>query len=154
MCKSTYSPESNISNFTTTQECDNMIVNATGHSREDLVTLARHKKVEIRAKPYEAKSEVELACIKAVLVYEEVQSIDKGRKFRANYTWRSIKNNGAIEAAERAVTRSSVTMGYEALIKHGFEKYAFEAIILQYPDQFSAEAIEISKQRMLQWASA
>ncbi len=38
--------------------------------------------------------------------------------------------------------------GYTALVEMGLEKYAFEAVIIRYPNLFSDEAVQHSKQRI------
>jgi hypothetical protein len=52
---------------------------------------------------------------------------------------------------ERAVNRPHETAGYTALLEMGLEKYAFEAVILRYPELFSEEAVRHSQERMEQW---
>jgi hypothetical protein len=51
-----------------------------------------------------------------------------------------IERHGIIEAVERAVNRSSETIGYKALLEMGLEEYAFEAVILRHPELFGEEA--------------
>ena len=62
-----------------------------------------------------------------------------------------IQKYGIINAVERAVDRKSETKGYTALLEMGLEAYAFEAVILRYPELFSDSAVEISQRRMSEW---
>ena len=62
-----------------------------------------------------------------------------------------IKAHGIIPAVERAVNRPKETVGYTALLDMGLESYAFEAVVVKYPDIFSGEAVEKSKLRMSHW---
>ena len=62
-----------------------------------------------------------------------------------------IKKHGILEAVERAVNRSQVTQGYDALVELGLEDFAFEAIVVRYPKLFSRDAVERSKERMDEW---
>ncbi|HDY7896936.1 TPA: hypothetical protein RQK51_004561 [Vibrio vulnificus] len=59
-----------------------------------------------------------------------------------------IERRGVIDAVERAVNRDDVTQGYEALAEMGLQEYAFEAVILKFPNLFSEEAVEKSRDRM------
>lgn len=62
-----------------------------------------------------------------------------------------IKRRGIIEAMERAVNRSAETQGYTALVEMGLEEFAFEAVILRYPELFSKEAVAKSEERLNSW---
>jgi hypothetical protein len=35
----------------------------------------------------------------------------------------------------------------------GLEEYAFEAVILRHPEVFSEKAIQVSRERLSEWAS-
>ncbi len=59
-----------------------------------------------------------------------------------------IKRHGIIGAVERAVNRKDETLGYSTLIEMGMEDFAFEAVVLRYPDLFSPAAIERAKVRV------
>lgn len=63
-----------------------------------------------------------------------------------------IKRHGIIEAVERALKTPTVTQGHTKLAEMGLEEYAFEAGILRQPSVFSDEGVEISRQRLRDWA--
>ena len=62
-----------------------------------------------------------------------------------------IERHGIIKAVERAVNRPTETQGYTSLVEMGLEDFAFESVILRYPELFSDEAIAKSKQRLNAW---
>lgn len=43
------------------------------------------------------------------------------------------------------------TQGYTALVEMDLEDFAFEAVILRYPDLFSDDAVAKSKERLSEW---
>ena len=49
---------------------------------------------------------------------------------------------------ERAVIRPTQTAGYELLVEMGLADFAFEAVILRHPEQFSEEAVQRSELRL------
>ena len=59
-----------------------------------------------------------------------------------------IKRHGVIPAVERVVTKREVSSGFTALAAMGLQDYAFEAVVLRYPESFSSEAVAISQERM------
>jgi hypothetical protein len=59
-----------------------------------------------------------------------------------------IKNRGIIQAIEHIVKPPSESIGYTALVEMGMQDMAFEAVVLRYPERFSAQAVERSKERM------
>ena len=62
-----------------------------------------------------------------------------------------IERHGIIESVNRAVNRPIETQGYLSLLRMGLENFAFEAVILRYPNVFSAEAVEKSQERIDKW---
>lgn len=88
------------------------------------------------------------------MTYEEVLTKKNGKRTRAGRTWPMINRHGIIEAVERTVNRTDVTMGYKALLEMGLEEFAFEAVVLRYPELFSDKAISISKERMQTWKNS
>ena len=71
-----------------------------------------------------------------------------GRRTRATRTWQVIERRGILGAVERAVIRPTQTAGYELLVQMGLADFAFEAVVLRHPEQFSQEAVGRSKDRM------
>lgn len=141
-----------VERLSTVEACERFAANATRLGRPDLADEARKRAVEIRADSHGAESEAEKECLQAIYAYEEVLSDKNGRRTRASRTWQMIKRHGILEAAERAVNRDQETAGYTALVEMGLQEFAFEAVILRYPDEFSDEAVSRSRDRLQQWA--
>ena len=135
----------------TEKDCSRFATNAIRLNRPDLAIAATRRSLELKAGTHGAIREVEIECLKAVYAYEEALSTKNGRATRANRTWQMIKRHGIVPAVERAVNRSHETMGYTTLCEKGLEDFAFEAVILRYPEIFTAETVERSKERMANW---
>ena len=140
-----------IKNLDTPKKCEIFANNALTAGREDLAKQARARAIQLKAEAYGAETSAEEEAIEAVYAYEEVLSANNGKKTRASRTWPMIQKYGIINTVERAVNRKAETKGYTALLEMGLEAYAFEAIILRYPELFSESAVEISQQRMKEW---
>ena len=140
-----------VKSLKTVDDCKKFAANAKRLGHDELAEQARIRAVEIRAELHGAKTAAEKECLEAVYAYEEVLSDKKGKRIRANRTWQMIDRHGIINAAERAVNRDAETMGYSALVEMGMQEFAFEAVILRYPDVFSPEAVARSKERMREW---
>ncbi len=134
-----------VKKLKTPEDCEIFARNALNKNRPDLATEAKRRAVELRAEYYGAKSKAENEALQAIYAYEEVLTKKNGKKTKASRTWQMIKRHGIIEAVERAVNRDTETQGYTALVEMGLEDFAFEAVVLRYPDLFSDEAIEKSK---------
>lgn len=143
-----------VKSLDTPKKCEIFANNALNAGREDLAKQAKERAIQLKAETYGAETSAEKEAIKAVYAYEEVLSANNGKKTRASRTWPMIQKYGIINAVERAVNRKAETKGYTVLLEMGLEAYAFEAVILRYPDQFSESAVEISRQRMSEWESA
>ena len=133
-----------IKNLDTPKKCEIFANNALTAGREDLAKQARARAIQLKAEAYGAETSAEKEAIEAVYAYEEVLSANNGKKTRASRTWPMIQKYGIINTVERAVNRKAETKGYTALLEMGLEAYAFEAIILRYPELFSESAVEIS----------
>ncbi|MDN3453610.1 MULTISPECIES: hypothetical protein [unclassified Psychrobacter] len=142
-----------VKNLDTPEKCKIFAKNALTVGREDLVKQAKERAIELKAEAYGAETSAEREAIKAVYAYEEVLSVNNGKKTRASRTWPMIQKYGIINAVERAVNRKAETKGYTVLLEMGLEAYAFEAVILRYPELFSENAVGISQQRMSEWKS-
>ena len=133
-----------IKNLDTPKKCEIFANNALTAGREDLAKQARARAIQLKAEAYGTETSAEREAIEAVYAYEEVLSTNNGKKTRASRTWPMIQKYGIINTVERAVNRKAETKGYTALLDMGLEAYAFEAIILRYPELFSESAVEIS----------
>lgn len=142
-----------VRNLKNPNQCEIFAKNAIAKNRADLADQARMRAVQLRAEAYGAESEAETEALEAVYAYEEVLTRKNGKRTRANRTWQMIKRHGIIEAVERAVNRDAETQGYTALVEMGLKEFAFEAVILRHPDQFSDAAIKKSEERLSEWTS-
>lgn len=138
-----------VQRLTTPAECEQFIINVQ-RDHPALAVQARRRGVELRAAKHNAKTAAEKEALQAVYAYEEVLSAKRGRKTKASRTWQMIKNHGIIGAVERAVNRRDVTQGFTTLIEMGMQDFAFEHVVLRYPDLFSQKAIDRSKERVEQ----
>ena len=130
---------------------DERIKNLDTPKKCEIFAKTKERAIHLKAENYGAETSAEKEAIKAVYAYEEVLSAKNGKKTRASRTWPMIQKYGIINAVERAVDRKSETKGYTALLEMGLEAYAFEAVILRYPELFSDSAVEISQRRMSEW---
>lgn len=73
-------------------------------------------------------------------------------RFIANAA-RQLRDDLIEQARRRAVDRSTDTLGFSALAEMGLLDFAFEAVVLRYPDLFSETAVQRSKARMKEWES-
>jgi len=131
----------------TPEECEQFIKNVQ-EKYPALAVEARRRTVEMRAAAHGAQTAAERESLQAVYAYEEVLSAKRGRKTRASRTWQMIKRHGIIPAVERAVNRKDETLGYTTLIEMNMQDFAFEAVVLRYPDLFSPATIDRAKTRM------
>jgi hypothetical protein len=137
-----------IAKLKTPEDCERFARNARERSRPDLADEARKRAVELRAEAHGSTTDAERECLEAVYAYEEVLTAKRGRRTRASRTWQMINSHGILGAVERAVNRKTETTGYTALLEMGLQEYAFEAVVLRYPDLFSPETVQHSKSRM------
>ncbi len=136
-----------VERLSTVAECEEF-ARLVQHSDPELAIQARRRAVELRAAAHGAQTVVEKELLRAVYAYEEAASAKKGRRTPATRTWQMIKRYGIIGAAERAVNRTKETSGYTALVEVGMLDFAFEAVVIRYPDSFSADAVARSRERL------
>ena len=139
-----------VGRLKTPEECEQLARNVDARL-PDLALEARQRAVELRADAAATKRGVattaEREALAAVYAYEAVKTT-KSRKFTASRTWQMIDRHGIIKAVERTVCRAQQTVGYEALAAAGMARFAFEAVVVRYPELFSAEAVERSTKRL------
>jgi hypothetical protein len=142
-----------IKRLDTVKKCENFAKNAAERGRPDLAQEALQRAVELRADKHKATTAAEKEALQAIYAYEELLTNKNGRRTRATRTWQMIDRHGILEAVERAVNRPVETQGYTMLKVMGLEEYAFEAVILRNPEVFSEKAIQVSRERLSEWAS-
>lgn len=135
----------------TPEECEIFERNALTSQRPDLAAECRRRAVELHAEKYGAETLAEKECLEAVFAYEKVLTERNGRTTRATRTWQMIAKYGVLGAVGLLVSRSKEAIGYTALLEVGLEDYAFEAVVLRYPNLFSTEAVKWSQERVNRW---
>lgn len=143
-----------VKKIDTPEKCEIFAKNCFKRGREDLALQANERVVHLRAEAHGADSQAEREALEAVYAYEEVLSSKNGKKTRGGRTWQMISRYGIIGAVERAVNRPTETQGYTSLLEMGLEDYAFENVILRYPDLFSEQAVSISAERLQHWRAS
>ena len=137
-----------ITRLKSVEACEIFARNATRLGRPDLAEQARLRAIEIRAGAHAVTEPAEKECLQAIYAYEEVLAERNGRRIRANYTWRMVREKGIIAAVESLVSREINAAGYTRLAEMGLEEFSFEAVVLRYPEFFSDIAVKNAKQRL------
>lgn len=134
----------------TPADCDNLIGNALGVGNSQLALLARKKKIVLQAAQHGASSQIEVEAWNGIYAIEEYRRSQGKQHWRANYTRRAINNrNGDIVATvDDTVSRADPTDGFQEMIDAGLEEFLWEQLVLRFPDQFSARAIEQARARL------
>jgi len=136
-----------VQRLETPEECEQFIKNVQ-KKYPDLALEAHRKAVELRAEKHGVKTTVEHELLRAVYAYEEALSAKKGRKTRASRTWQMIDRHGIINAADKIVKRKNATLGYKTLIEMNMQDFAFESVVLRYPDSFEPATVDRAKARL------
>lgn len=134
----------------TPADCDNLIRNAVGVGNNQLALLARKKKIVLQAAQHGATRQVEVDAWNGIYAIEEYRRSQGKRHWRANYTRRAINNrNGDIVATvDDTVCRAEPTDGFQEMIDAGLEEFLWERLVMRFPEQFSARAIEQARARL------
>lgn len=146
--------DARVERLKTPGACKRFVKNAIEHDRPDLALEAEQRAVELKAQSHGADTQAERECLQAIYAYEETLTRKNGRTTRASRTWQKIKRDGILEAVDDIVSRPKETAGYQALEEAGLERFAFEAVVLRYPESFSEEAVARSAERVEEWKSA
>ncbi len=78
---------------------------------------------------------------KIVEAVSEYVGVMKRQGKDATRTFNQLRDNGLIEAAEAAVSRSKPTQGFTTLADADLEDLSYEQIIVDHPDEFRARAL-------------
>lgn len=135
-----------VAKLKTPKDCETFAKNARERGAPHLAEEARQRAIQLRAEEHGAKTDVERECLEAVYAYEEVLSVQKGKKQRASRTWPMIHEHGVLPAVERIVMKRTESVGYIALAEMGLKEFAFEAVILRHPEFFSSEVVARSRE--------
>jgi hypothetical protein len=137
-----------VERLKTPQECEAFIGNARARGEDLLVKEAYRRAVRLRADAYGPKSPLERECVEAIYAYEEVMSARNSRRIAATTIWQNVRKLGPFTAIDKAVSRPENESTYPALVEIGLEQFAFEAVVVGHPEEFSFEAVEQSKSRV------
>lgn len=122
--------------------------NARERGHMDLESDALQRARELQANEEGYSSPAQQAVAIALYAYEEHQSTVKGRPFRASRTRQMFASHGPLVSAERMVMTRQPSMGYGVLEEAGLQELSFEAIIVRFPEEFSAHAVEFARARL------
>jgi hypothetical protein len=136
-----------VGHLKTPEDCEQVALNVEA-KQPAFAIAARRKAIEIRASTHKAATEAEVHALQAVYAHERVMTLERGRKTRATRQWQMIARLGIIVAVESIVKEPTGRAGYAALVKMGMQDMSFEAVVLQHPDVFSAEAVALSRQSL------
>jgi hypothetical protein len=141
--------EGEIPRFATPEAYEQFALNVEEHAPER-AQEARRRAVKLRAHMDGAATDVERELLEAMYAYEWTLFRKHGRRQRASYLRREMKNLGIIKAVDKVVSKGQETSGYPALVAEGMERMLFERVIVKYPHQFTPTAVDKSKQRLRQ----
>lgn len=137
-----------VMKLTTPEACEQFARNVEARGKPELALDARRRGVHLQAAKYRANTDAERKAVEALCAYERTLYEKHGRHTRASRTRKMFEERGIIPAVEQLVTRRTETTGYRAVIEMGMPEMTFEAVVLRYPDLFSAEAVGRSKKRL------
>ncbi len=140
--------EERIARLKTSQDARKLAKNAQrlGHPELELQALRRASELKAIEDGYISPAQQAIAI--ALYAYEEQQSQLNGRKFHAHRTRQMLKKYGALTAAERMVLHRRPSKGFEVLEEAGLQELSFEAIVVRFPDEFTAAAVEAAHARL------
>jgi len=137
-----------IARLRTSLEARRLAENARRLGNLEIEDQALKRASELKALEDGFTSPAQQAIAVALYAYEEEQTRLKGRTFRAHRTRQMLTKHGALAAAERMVLHRQPSKGYEFLEEVGLQQLSFEAIISNYPDEFSVAAVEAARVRL------
>ncbi len=146
--------DARVARLKSPEDCEQFAKNVEERGKPELALQARRRALEIRAEQRGAKTEVEKEALQAIYAYEEFLTRKNGRRTRAMRTWQMIERRGILPAIERLVNRKTDASGYTALVEMGMQDFAFEAIVLRYPEEFTSETVQRAKHRLEGWGRA
>lgn len=135
------------------EDCDRLIRNAQEKGRDDLVSQARQRKIELRTAAHHPPpaNEVERDCLMAIYAYEEILLLKHGRRRAAARSRGTVDRKGPIGAFEGFVNRPDGSAGFTKLKEIGLHNFAYEAVVARHPEHFSSEAVDRARARLAQF---
>jgi hypothetical protein len=80
--------------------------------------------------------------------YEDWLQQKNGKRQRATYVWRSLKQNGAIESLKRRVLKPGMSEGFKVLIDAGQADDTDECLVLRYRGRFPDKIVKAAERRL------
>ncbi|MGH8333302.1 MAG: hypothetical protein ACRER3_25390, partial [Pseudomonas fluorescens] len=137
-----------IARIKTSKEAKIFANNAKRLGNPDAEAKALNRALDLLAKEEGYTTPAEIALARALYVYEDLQGKVAGKAYRANRTRKMMREHGALLAAERMVIAPRPSRGYTELEQAGLGGHSFEAIIDQYPEEFSNRAVMAARARL------
>jgi len=137
-----------VERLKTPEECRAFIANARLRGYDDLAREAYRRIIALRTEAYGPRTPIERQCVEAIYAYEEAISARSSRRIAATRIWQVAKQQGIFTAVDKAAGRAEDPEIYPMLVSLGLEQYAFENIVVQYPDEFGFEAVQQSRARV------
>jgi hypothetical protein len=129
-----------VTRITDAELCYVFARNARNRGRNDLALQALRRAADLKAESHKARSEAELAALRAIYAYEEALSHIKGKRTRATGTWQLVNKHGVLAALAKRLASRDKDDVTAALKELGMEDYSFEAVYRQHSDAFNQEA--------------
>jgi hypothetical protein len=127
----------------------NLIENALRADRHDLVLQCQVRIAKLAGAQYETALEREFWA--AVSAAEELASQKNGRKTLLNRTRQKVKRVGIKKCLEDWAFHKGTTQGFDILVEGGHPELTGEAIVVRHPTEFSDEAVNAAKQRLIDY---
>jgi len=137
-----------VERLKTPDECRAFIENARLRGFDELAKEAYRRIIALRTQSYGPKNEIERQCVEAIYAYEEALSARSSRRITASKTWQAAKQYGIFVAVDKAAGRPEDPEIYPMLVALGLQQFAYENVVVQYPDEFGFEAVQQSRARV------
>ncbi|HEY8097732.1 MAG TPA: hypothetical protein VIE65_16820, partial [Methylobacter sp.] len=138
-----------IARLKTSNEAQQVAENARLKGFTDLQAQALEHAKALRAREEGFTTPAELAIADALYTYEEEQNrLLEKTNYRANRLRGMLKRHGPLQTAERMALDPKRSTGFKVLEGAGKREVTFESIIVQFPDEFSKEALVAARARL------
>jgi hypothetical protein len=124
-----------------------LLGNALRVERHDLVLKCQVRIAKLAGEQYETALEREFWAM--IAVAEELTSQKNGRKTRLNRTRQKVKRVGIKKCLEDWAFKKGKTQGFDILVGGGYPELTGEAILIHHATEFSDDAVNAAKKRLL-----
>jgi hypothetical protein len=135
-----------VTRLNTVDDCKQFIINVQTEHPE-LAKQARRRAIVLRARDFGATDDVEREALQCVYALEEAKTTSF-RRYRANRTWGAIARSGIITTVNNIVSKTTDSLGYEALTNAGLAEFTFENVVLRHPERFAETAVAMARIRL------